>query len=86
VSKCLSQGGRDSPDAFDDRDVAQNKDGRYADPIVDWSTELEDPAVQSELQSALALPKSRAHRARLLRRRRLAVFMAGAPSAVEMAS
>ncbi len=90
--------------------------------IVDWSTELDDPAVQSELRSAptvalqqlpdhyravtilhdveglsmaevadrlnitVATAKSRAHRARLLLRRRLAVFMAGATSAVEMAS
>jgi RNA polymerase sigma-70 factor, ECF subfamily len=101
---------------------AFHADGRYADLIVDWSTELDDPAVQSELQSALTLAlqklpdhyravtilhdveglsmaevadclditvasaKSRAHRARLLLRRRLAVFMAGATSAVEMAS
>ncbi len=98
---------------------AFHEDGRYADPIVDWSTELDDPAVQSELRSALTLAlqelpdnyravtilhdveglsmadvadclaipvataKSRAHRARLLLRRRLAVFMAGATSAVE---
>jgi len=98
------------------------EDGRYADPIVDWSTELDDPAVLSELRSALTLAleelpdhyravtilhdveglsmaevadclditvttaKSRAHRARLLLRRRLALFMAGATSAVEVAS
>jgi RNA polymerase sigma factor (sigma-70 family) len=101
---------------------AFHEDGRYADPIVDWSTELDDPAVQSELRSALTLAlqdlpdhygavtilhdveglsmaevadclditvataKSRAYRARLLLRRRLAVFIVGAPSAVEMAS
>jgi RNA polymerase sigma-70 factor, ECF subfamily len=101
---------------------AFHEDGRYADPIVDWSTELDDPAVQSELRSALTLAleelpdhyravivlrdveglsmaevadcldstvataKSRAHRARLLLRRRLAVFVAGATSAVGMAS
>jgi RNA polymerase sigma-70 factor (ECF subfamily) len=101
---------------------AFHKDGRYADPIVDWSTELDDPVVQSELRSALtfalqelpdhyravtilhdvegvsmaevadclditvATAKSRAHRARLLLRRRLAVFVAGATSAVGMAS
>jgi RNA polymerase sigma-70 factor, ECF subfamily len=101
---------------------AFHENGRYADPIVDWSTELDDPAVQSELRSALTLAlqdlpdhyravtilhdvqglsmaevadclditvataKSRAHRARLLLRRRLAVFMAGAGSVVEMAS
>jgi RNA polymerase sigma-70 factor (ECF subfamily) len=101
---------------------AFHEDGRYADPIVDWSTELDDRAVQSELQSALTLAlqelpdhyravtilrdveglsiaevahclditagtaKSRAHRARLLLRRHLAVFMAGAPSAAGTAS
>jgi RNA polymerase sigma-70 factor, ECF subfamily len=99
-----------------------HEDGRYADPIVDWSTDLGDPAVQGELRNLLAsalreLPdhyraviilhdvealsmaevaaclditvataKSRAHRARLLLRRGLAVFMAGATSSVEMAS
>jgi RNA polymerase sigma-70 factor (ECF subfamily) len=92
---------------------AFHADGRYADLIVDWSSELDDPAVQSELRSALTLAlqelpdhygavtilrdveglsmaevanclditvptaKTRAHRARLLLRRRLAVFMAG---------
>jgi RNA polymerase sigma-70 factor (ECF subfamily) len=101
---------------------AFRQDVRYADPMVDWSTELDDPAVQSELRRALTLAlqdlpdhyravailhdvegvpmaevahclgitvataKSRAHRARLFLRRRLAVFMAGATSAVEMAS
>jgi RNA polymerase sigma-70 factor, ECF subfamily len=30
-----------------------HEDGRYADPIVDWSTELDDPAVQTELRRAL---------------------------------
>jgi RNA polymerase sigma-70 factor, ECF subfamily len=101
---------------------AFHENGRYADPIVDWSTELDDRAVQSELQNALTLAlqelpdhyravtilhdveglsmaeladylditvptaKTRAHRARLLLRRRLAVFMAGATSAVGMAS
>lgn len=30
-----------------------HEDGRYADPIVDWSTQLDDPAVQSELRSVL---------------------------------
>ena len=99
-----------------------HEDGHHADPIVDWSTELDDPALQSELRSVLTsaleeLPdhyraviilhdvealsmaevadclnitvptaKARAHRARLLLRQRLAGFMAGAPSAVEMAS
>jgi RNA polymerase sigma-70 factor (ECF subfamily) len=30
-----------------------HENGRYADPIVDWSTELDDPAVQNELRSVL---------------------------------
>ena len=30
-----------------------HEDGRYADPIVDWSTELDDPAVQTEVRSVL---------------------------------
>jgi RNA polymerase sigma-70 factor, ECF subfamily len=96
--------------------------GHHAEPVLDWSTEVDDPAVQSELRRVLAaaleeLPghyraviilhdveglsmaevadclditvptaKSRAHRARLLLRQRLAGFMAGAPSGVEMAS
>ena len=30
-----------------------HEDGRHADPIVDWSTELDDPAVQTELRRAL---------------------------------
>src|SRR5437867_9707928 len=29
-------------------------DGRHAGPIVDWSTELDDPSVQTELRSVLA--------------------------------
>jgi RNA polymerase sigma-70 factor, ECF subfamily len=32
-----------------------HEDGRYADPVVDWSTELDDPAMQSELRCALTL-------------------------------
>jgi RNA polymerase sigma-70 factor (ECF subfamily) len=99
-----------------------HEDGRYADPIVDWSAELDDPAVQTELRSVLTsaleelphhyraviilhdvdgLPmaevavclgitvptaKARAHRARLLLRKRLGEFMSGAPSGVEMLS
>jgi RNA polymerase sigma-70 factor (ECF subfamily) len=99
-----------------------HEDGRYAEPIVDWSTELDDPAVQGELRHVLTstlqeLPdhyravivlhdveglsmaavadclnitvptaKSRVHRARLVLRKRLGVFMSGAPSAVETAS
>jgi RNA polymerase sigma-70 factor (ECF subfamily) len=30
-----------------------HEDGRYADPIVDWSTQLDDLAVQSELRNVL---------------------------------
>src|SRR2546426_5955237 len=30
-----------------------HEDGRYADSIVDWSTEVDDPAVQTELRSVL---------------------------------
>jgi RNA polymerase sigma-70 factor, ECF subfamily len=30
-----------------------HEDGCYAEPIVDWSTEIDDPAVQSELRSVL---------------------------------
>ena len=99
-----------------------HEDGRYADHIIDWSTECDDPVVQSELRTVLSsaleeLPdhhravivlhdaqglsmaevadylnitvptaKSRAHRARLVLRERLAAFMSGAPAGVEMAS
>jgi len=98
------------------------EDGRHAEPIVDWSTDLDDPAVQGELRNVLAsglreLPdhyraviilhdveglsmaevadclditmptaKTRAHRARLFLRQRLAGFMSGATSGVEMGS
>jgi RNA polymerase sigma-70 factor (ECF subfamily) len=30
-----------------------HEDGRHAEAIVDWSTQLDDPAVQTELRSAL---------------------------------
>jgi len=30
-----------------------HKDGRYVELVVDWSTELADPAVQTELRTAL---------------------------------
>ena len=88
-----------------------DEDGHHAEPIRDWSTELDDPAMQKELRDLLAstleeLPphyravivlrdveglsmaevagalgipvgtaKTRAHRARLLLRKRLATFM-----------
>ena len=99
-----------------------HEDGRHAEPILDWSSEIDDPAVQSELRNALTsaleeLPdhyravivlhdveglsiaevadclntsvptaKSRVHRARLVLRKRLGVFMSGTPSGVEMLS
>ena len=99
-----------------------HEDGSYAEPIVYWSTEIDDPAVQTELRSVLSsaleeLPdhyraviilhdvqglsmaevaaclditvptaKARSHRARLLLRQRLAGFMSGATSGVEMGS
>jgi len=88
-----------------------DEDGHHADPISDWSTRLDDPAMQRELRDVLAsmleeLPphyravivlrdveglsmaevagalgipvgtaKTRAHRARLLLRKRLTAFM-----------
>ena len=93
-------------------------DGHYVDPIIDWSTDVDDPAVQGELRSVLVLAlqqlpdhyravivlrdveglslaeiadclaipvataKTRAHRARLLLRKRLGMFMSGVSSAV----
>jgi RNA polymerase sigma-70 factor (ECF subfamily) len=38
---------------LDDILPAFHEDGRYADPVVDWSTELDDPALQTELRRAL---------------------------------
>ena len=91
-----------------------DEDGHHTDPIQDWSTRIDDPAIQRELQDALTaaldeLPdhyravivmhdvegmslleigdalgitvptvKSRAHRARLLLRKRLGMFMSEA--------
>jgi len=88
-----------------------DEEGHHAEPISDWSTKLDDPAMQKELRDALAstleeLPphyravivlrdveglsmaevaealripvgtaKTRAHRARLLLRKRLSTFM-----------
>jgi|SRR5262245_11677970 len=88
-----------------------HEDGHHADPILDWSTKLDDPAIQRELRDVLAstldeLPphyravivlrdveglsmaqaadalgipvgtaKTRAHRGRLLLRKRLSTFM-----------
>ena len=96
--------------------------GHVAEPIGDWSTTIDDPAVRSELRSVLitaldelprhyravivlhdveglpmaevagclgitvATTKSRAHRARLLLRKRLGAFMSGALVGAEIAS
>jgi len=90
-----------------------HEDGRYAGVVADWSSSIDDPAVQTELRAVLSsavseLPadyravmllhddeglsmaevadalgitvptaKTRAHRARLLLRKRLTDFMAG---------
>jgi len=39
--------------SLDDFLLVAHKDGRCADPIVDWSAELGNPAVQTELRSVL---------------------------------
>ena len=100
--------------AFDDN-------GCHAGPLVDWSSKIADPAVQTELRTVLssavselpahyravvvmhdvegwsmaeianclgitvATAKTRAHRARLLLRQRLSIFMAGEAPPVEVA-
>jgi RNA polymerase sigma-70 factor (ECF subfamily) len=99
-----------------------HEDGRHADPIVDWSTMIDDRAVQTELRRVLEtaieeLPdhyravivlhdveglsmaeaaeclgvtvptaKTRAHRGRLLLRKRLGAFMSSVTPVVELAS
>ena len=99
-----------------------DEDSHHAEPIDDWSTRIDDPAIQRELQDALSaaldeLPdhyravivmhdvegmstvevadslgitvatvKSRAHRARLLLRKRLGTFMSEATDLVAVAS
>jgi RNA polymerase sigma-70 factor, ECF subfamily len=96
-----------------------DEDGRHAGVLTDWSSSLDDPAVQAELRAVLSsavseLPahyravtvlydveglsmaevadalgitvstaKTRAHRARLLLRRRLSTFMTSAGASVE---
>jgi RNA polymerase sigma-70 factor (ECF subfamily) len=96
-----------------------DEDGRHAGVLTDWSSSIDDPAVQTELRSVLSsavseLPahyravivlhdveglsmaevadalgitvptaKTRAHRARLLLRKRLSMFMASAGASVE---
>ena len=39
--------------SLDDVLPSFHEDGRHADPIIDWSTKLDDPAVQTELRGAL---------------------------------
>src|SRR5262249_26131853 len=99
-----------------------DENGHHVEPIDDWSTRIDDPAIQRELQDALTaavhwlrdhsravivmhdvegLPiaevaevlgltastvKSRAHRARLMLRKRLAVFMSEEADLMAMAS
>ena len=112
---------RRRPQAFVDISLDEvlppfNEDGRHAGVLRDWSSSLDDPAVQTELRGVLSsavseLPahyravmvlydveglsmaevadvlgitvptaKTRAHRARLLLRKRLSAFMASAVS------
>lgn len=119
---CRSRARRRQEISLDEILPTFHEDGPHDDRIVNWSTELGDPAMQRELRSILTsaldeLPdhysaviilhdvealsmaevaaslgitvptaKARAHRARLLLRRRLGEFMSCAPSGVEMAS
>jgi len=98
-----------------------HEDGQHAEQLTDWSAQVADPAMQSELRDVLAsalgeLPahyravtvlhdveglsmaevagvlgitvvsaKTRAHRARLLLRKRLDLFVSGVTSLVEVA-
>jgi RNA polymerase sigma-70 factor, ECF subfamily len=99
--------------AIDEALPAFDENGRHAGSLVDWSSRIDDPAVQTELRTVLssalselpahyravvvmhdvegwsmaeianglgitvATAKTRAHRARLLLRRRLSIFMTG---------
>ena len=115
---------RRRPQAFVDISLDEvlppfNEDGRHAGALRDWSSSLDDPAVQTELRGVLSsavseLPahyravmvlydveglsmaevadvlgitvptaKTRAHRTRLLLRKRLSTFMASAGASVE---
>jgi RNA polymerase sigma-70 factor (ECF subfamily) len=115
---------RRRPQAFVDISLDEvlppfDEDGRHAGMLRDWSSRLDDPAVQTELRRVLStavseLPahyravmvlhdveglsmaevadalgitvptaKTRAHRARLLLRKRLSTFMASAEASVE---
>jgi RNA polymerase sigma-70 factor, ECF subfamily len=107
--------------AIDEALPAFDENGRHAGPLVDWSSRIDDPAVQAELRTVLssalselpahyrvvvvmhdvegwsmaeianclgitvATAKTRAHRARLLLRQRLSIFMAGEAPPVEVA-
>jgi RNA polymerase sigma-70 factor, ECF subfamily len=107
--------------AIDEAFPAFDENGCHADPLVDWSSKIDDPAVQTELRTVLSsalseLPahyravvvmhdvegwsmaeiagslgitvstaKTRAHRARLLLRQRLSIFMTGQAPSVEVA-
>ena len=107
--------------AIDEALPAFDENGRHADPLVDWSSRIDDPAVQTELRTVLssalselpahyravvvmhdvegwsmaeiasslgitvATAKTRAHRARLLLRQRLSIFMTGEAPSVEVA-
>ena len=51
--KRRSAGRRRQEISLDDILPIFHEDARYADSIVDWSTELDDPAVQTELRSVL---------------------------------
>ena len=124
VSNAAYEKIRRRPQAFVDISLDEvlppfNEDGRHAGMLRDWSSSLDDPAVQTELRGVLSsavseLPahyravmvlydveglsmavvadalgitvptaKTRAHRARLLLRKRLSTFMASAGASVE---
>jgi RNA polymerase sigma-70 factor (ECF subfamily) len=124
VSNAAYEKVRRRPQAFvdislDDILPVFDEDGRHAGIIRDWSSSLDDPALQTELRTVLSsavseLPahyravmvlhdveglsmaevadvlgitvgttKTRAHRARLLLRKRLSMFMASAGGSVE---
>jgi RNA polymerase sigma-70 factor, ECF subfamily len=107
--------------AIDEALPAFDENGRHAGPLVDWSSRIDDPAVQTELRTvlssalselpagyravivmhdvegwsmaevanclgiAVATAKTRAHRARLLLRQRLSIYMAGEAPPVKVA-
>ena len=118
----LRRGARRRGDISLDEMLPVAHQDRNADPVVDWSIELDDPAVQTELRSVLTsaleeLPdhyrvviilhhveglslakvadclditvptaKARAHRAHLVLRKRLGMFMSDPTAGVELAS